>query len=80
MDIINFKIYDNYKIELVFKNGEVRIFDIKPLLNTKPWFKLKSKKLLNKAYLAYGTLCWPGEIDIAPETLYIDSFPVEITI
>jgi len=32
--------------------------------------------LFHRAAIAYGTVVWPGEIDIAPETLYDDSEPL----
>ncbi|KHE93088.1 MAG: hypothetical protein SCABRO_01165 [Candidatus Scalindua brodae] len=32
--------------------------------------KLKHTPLFMKATVAYGTVVWPGNIDIAPETLW----------
>lgn len=78
MDVISFQIKENYTIEIDYENGEKRIFDMKPFLKIKPWDKIKSEKLFNMVFLQYGTLAWPGEIDIAPETLYIESVPAEI--
>jgi hypothetical protein len=76
MDLKAFQIKENYLIELLYINGEKRIIDTNPFLNMKPWNRLKSTNLFKKATILYGTLSWPGEIDIAPETLYLDSEPI----
>ena len=73
MDSISIHTKDNYQIELTYQNGEIRLFDMKPLLEEKPWNKIKSLPLFHQAKVEYGTIVWPGEIDIAPETLYMDS-------
>jgi hypothetical protein len=31
--------------------------------------------LFNQAFVALGTVCWPGDLDIAPATLYDRSVP-----
>ena len=41
-----------------------------PYLDKKPFRKLKGSPLFMKATVAYGTVVWPGNIDIAPETLW----------
>ncbi|MFZ4617944.1 MAG: DUF2442 domain-containing protein [Rectinemataceae bacterium] len=56
-----------------FENGERRIFDAKPLLALKPFDRLKDPRLFSRTSIDYGTVVWPGNIDIAPETLYMDS-------
>jgi hypothetical protein len=41
-----------------------------PLMDKKPFVQLKGSPLFTKASVDYGTVVWPGNIDIAPETLY----------
>ncbi|OAI09014.1 hypothetical protein A1353_05460 [Methylomonas methanica] len=61
---------DNYKLELWFDTGEHRLFDMSPYLNKGVFIKLKDRALFDQAYVGLGTVCWPGELDVAPETLY----------
>jgi len=74
-DVISVKACDGYTLELVFENGEKRIFDMKPFLDRKPFVKLLNSPLFFKASVQYGTVIWPGNIDIAPETLWACSTP-----
>lgn len=73
LDVISVKTRDDYTLELVFENGEKRIFDMKPLFDKKPFAKLLNSPLFFKASVQYGTVVWPGNIDIAPETLWTRS-------
>ncbi len=73
LDVIAVTPQRDFSLLLEFANGEKRIFDMIPLLALKPWKKIASPLLFQKARIKYGTVVWPGEIDIAPETLYDDS-------
>ena len=70
------KALEEYKLEVTFKNGERRLFDVAPFLNRGIFERLKDTSLFNQAYVAYDTVCWPGELDIAPETIYHRSIPI----
>jgi len=73
LDVISVKTRDDHTLELVFENGEMRIFDMKPFFDKKPFTKLLNSPLFFKASVQYGTVVWPGNIDIAPETLWTRS-------
>jgi len=76
LDVISVEAHQDGTLLLVFENGEKRRFDMKPLLDQKPFSRLKDSPLFLKATVAYGTVVWPGNIDIAPETLWDQSEPV----
>jgi Protein of unknown function (DUF2442) len=75
--IIGVQVRDNYHLELKFNTGETRLFDARPYLDRGAFQRLKDPTLFRQAYLAFDTVCWPGNLDIAPETLYDRSHVVE---
>jgi len=75
LDVISVKTRDDYTLEIIFENGEKRIFDMKPFFNKRPFVKLLNSPLFFKASIECGTVVWPGNIDIAPETLWARSNP-----
>jgi hypothetical protein len=77
LDVVAVKPLPDFQLDLTFTNGELRRFDMRPLLALKPWNRIASPNLFNRARVDYGTVVWPGEIDIAPETLYDDSTPLK---
>ncbi|MBI3815547.1 MAG: DUF2442 domain-containing protein [Nitrospinae bacterium] len=71
------KARDNYKLEIIFSNGEVGIYDCSPLLNFGVFAELKDKVYFQQVRAAYGTVVWPHEQDICPDTLYLDSIKIK---
>lgn len=63
---------DDYTLVLYFTNGDVRKFDVSPLLDQGVFSQLKDISIFKQAHVTYGTVEWPGEIDICPDTLYED--------
>lgn len=70
LDVIRVRTESNHILILEFENGEEREFDMLPYLAKQPFRRLKDSPLFSKAYIAHGTVAWPGNIDIAPDTLY----------
>ena len=64
---------DGYKLHLEFSNGEVGIYDCTHLLDFGVFRELKNVGYFNKATVIGGTVAWPNEQDICPDTLYLDS-------
>lgn len=75
LDVVSVKATNDYRLHLEFENGEKRIFDMTPFMEKRPFVRLKGSALFLAARVDYGTVCWPGNIDIAPETLYDCSIP-----
>jgi hypothetical protein len=55
---------------VTFNTGETKLFDARPYLEKGVFTKLKKPELFKQVYVAFDTVCWPGNLDIAPETLY----------
>ena len=73
LDVVRVKPQPGYRLHLEFENSEKRIFDVSPYLENGIFCQLKDPSVFYRAYIDGGTVAWPGEIDIAPETLYDDS-------
>ena len=72
-DLKEFKLLDGYKVFVCFEDGKQGVVDLTPVIERGGVFsELKNKSLFEQAYIDedWAVLCWPGEIDIAPETLY----------
>jgi len=67
---------ENFCLELWFNNGQHRLFDAKPYLEKGVFVALKDPVKFQQAYVAWDTVCWPNNLDIAPETLYDASIPI----
>jgi len=52
------------------------MFDVRPYLGRGVFARLQDIAVFKQAFVALDTVCWPGDIDIAPETLYDRSRPV----
>jgi len=76
LDVVKVKAQPDYTLELEFENGERRLFDMAPIMDKKPFGQLKQSNAFFAARVDYGTVVWPGNIDIAPETLYDRSIPL----
>ena len=75
--VLSVKPLNNYKLLLCFSTGEKRVFDVSPLLKKPAFQQLKNPCLFNSARIAYGTVVWNDEIDLAPESLYHSSQPCD---
>ncbi len=74
-EVIAVEALPNYRLLLTFANNERKCFDMSPYLGYPVFQRLKNSGFFSLARIDYGTVTWPGEIDIAPETLYLDSIP-----
>ncbi len=64
---------DNYKVEITFTNGEVGVFNCAHLLSFGVFQELQDLRYFKQARAEDGTVVWPHEQDICPDTLYEDS-------
>jgi hypothetical protein len=66
---------NDYKILIVFENGEERIFDVTPYLDKGVFTELGDLNMFNSVHVAEGTVQWENEADFCPDTLFEESVP-----
>ena len=62
-----------YKLHIEFNNGEEGVYDCTHLLEFGVFRELKDPKYFQLASTLDGTVVWPHDQDICPDTLYLDS-------
>ncbi|MEZ0541256.1 DUF2442 domain-containing protein [Fibrella arboris] len=75
--VVAVKPIDNYCLELVFTNQERKRFDVKPYLGIGLFEELRDLVLFNGIQASHGSIRWPNDLDLDPDTLYLDSQPVD---
>lgn len=68
---------ENYFLRLYFDNGEKKLFDVKPYLNTGLFTELTDIKHFNTVRVSFDTIIWENGIDIDPEILYLYGTNIE---
>lgn len=64
---------EDYRLRLVFTNGEYGYYDCSDLLEFGVFKELKNKLYFNQVKALDGTAVWPHQQDICPDTLYLGS-------
>ena len=68
--VIKVRPLDDYKLELTFKNDEVRLFDMKPYLEKGIYKELKDENKFKTVRISFDSIEWCNKADIDPEFLY----------
>ncbi|MDD5631213.1 MAG: DUF2442 domain-containing protein [Methylococcales bacterium] len=70
LDVIHVTVQSGFTLFLEFENGEQCVFNMTAYIDQPPWARLKYGNMFQGAFVENGTVAWPGNIDIDPETLY----------
>ena len=65
----------NYKLRITLSDGRKGIFDVLPHLDQGVFLEMKDPAYFRRVYVDYGTVVWPHEQDIAPETIAYELQP-----
>ena len=71
--IVSVKAVDNLQLRAVFENGEIREYDVRPLLETEPFRPLKEQpeKFFSVKPISGGSaVAWDDSMDIASEEIW----------
>jgi hypothetical protein len=64
---------DDHTLDIEFTNGELGSYDCASLLNFGVFQELRDLGYFKQVRAEGGTVVWPHEQDICPDTLYEDS-------
>ncbi len=67
----------DYRIRFVFNDGREGVADLRPMIfedSRSVFAPLRDLRAFQQFSIERGTLCWPGDIDVAPEYIYFLAF------
>ena len=67
----------NYILKVIFDNGEIKLFDVKPYLDFVQFEELKDETMFNTVKICGLSIEWNNGADICPDELYNNSVKVE---
>ena len=70
------KAIQDYKLDIIFDSDEEKIFNCSHLLDFGVFKELQDKSYFQQVQCKHGTVAWPHDQDICPDTLYLDSTKV----
>jgi len=68
---------DDFTLDLLFNDGSHKRFDVTPYLGLGVFQELRDLSYFRQVRLAFGTVQWPHEQDISPDTLYLEGVALE---
>jgi len=71
VNVENINLNQDYTINLIFSNGESKVFDVKPFLDKGRFSELKNLDLFFSAKIVDGAVEWSNSVDLSPDTLYL---------
>jgi hypothetical protein len=76
--VISVTANDDFSLDLKFNDGSLKRFDARPYLDYEFFQELKDPNYFKQVRLAFGTVQWPHEQDISPDTLYLESVAIPV--
>jgi hypothetical protein len=64
---------NDYTINIIFDNGEERIFDVSPYLDKGIFKELRDMNVFKSVKPVMGSIQWKHGQDFCPDTLYLSS-------
>ena len=75
--VVAVKTNEDYTLDLQFNDGSVKRFAVRPYLEFGVFQELKDLSYFKRVRIALGTVQWPNEQDISPDTLYLEGVALD---
>ncbi|MDR3196768.1 MAG: DUF2442 domain-containing protein [Planctomycetaceae bacterium] len=77
-DVVNVLPEVDFSLILTFESGERKRFNMLPYIGRSAWFEeLRDWSYFSLVRPEFGTVVWPHGQDLCPDTLYLNSTPIE---
>jgi hypothetical protein len=67
--LVSVETLSGYRLRLVFEDGEKRIFDVAPYLDTGIFRELRAPDVFRSVRISFDTICWANDAEICPDEL-----------